>query len=271
MPRILPVVAAALLLSGCAGPAPPPRPHLVLSGPRLYQPLLSALSRKFLEKAPEIRIDHEISLVGRAVADAREGLADVAILGRDLRPDETGVTAHPIARDGIVLLVHKSNTIANLTEAQVAGLFTRLYVNWREVGGSDRPVTLIGLSEGRSTREAFLDLLTLRGVQVRPDVTVGSSDQAAAATATRPGGIAYASLAGSRQALQSGAVRAVPLDGVSPSTETISTGRYPFIRPVILVSRSEPSEAVQRFLDFARSEEAHPILVELGFVPGGGP
>ncbi len=271
MSRILPVIAAALLLAGCAPPSPPARPHLVLSGPRLYQPLLAELARRYTDKNPDVRVDYEIALGGRAVADAREGLADLSIIGRDLRPDETGVATHPLARDGLALIVHRTNTIPSLSEAQVTGLFTRLYVNWREVGGADRPVFLVGLGEGRASREAFLDILGLRGVQLRPDLATATSDQAAQAAAARPGAIAYVSLAGARDALKTGSVRAVALDGVPPNADTISTGKYPFVRPVVLVSRPEPSDAVARFLAFAMSEDHHALLTEMGFVPGGTP
>jgi len=268
MPRTLIAIAAAFLLAGCS-PPPVEGPRLVLSGPRLFQPLLAELAKRHAARTPGVRIDHETSQPGRAVADAREGLTDVAIVGRELRPDETGVEARPLARDGLGFIVHRSNSLASLTEAQASGLFTRLYINWREIGGADRPVTVVGLTDGRAARVAFLDFLGLRGAQVRPEPAVASSEQAAVAVAARPGAVGYVSLAGAREAIKAGIIRVVPLAGTTPNADTISTGKYPFVRTVVLVSRLEPPPAVQAFLDFALSEENRALLAEQGLVPGG--
>jgi phosphate transport system substrate-binding protein len=257
-----------LLLGGCANPEPPRR-NMVVSGPRPFQPLLDDLAERFQEDHPDVRISFESTFPNRAVADAREGLADLAIVGRELRTDETGVLAQPVARDAIALIVHRGNAVASLTHTQVVGLFTRLFRNWSELGYADCPVVLVGLSKGHSTGEVFLDYLGLKANQVRPEPVVGSSEAAVVAVAARPGAVAFISLAEGGPALKGGRVRIVPLAGTLPSADTVSTGKYLLVRPIVLVSRPEPSELVRDFIAFARSRENHDLFIKHGFVPGG--
>jgi phosphate transport system substrate-binding protein len=259
-----------LLLGGCANPEPPRR-NMVVSGPRSFQPLLDDLAERFQEDHPDVRISFESTFPNRAVADAREGLADLAVVGRELRTDETGVLARPVARDAIALIVHRNNHVPSLTHNQVVGLFTRLFRNWNELGCSDSPIVLVGLNKGRSTGEVVLDYLGLKANQVRPEPVVGTSEQAVVAVAARPGAVAFVSLAEAGAALKAGSVRIVPLAGTLPTPDTVSTGKYLLVRPVVLVSRREQSELVREFLDFARSSENRDLFIKHGFVPGGGP
>lgn len=258
----------AFLLAGCAPPEPPKRP-LVVSGPRAFQPLLDELAARFERDHPDVRISFESTFPNRAVADAREGLADVAVLGRELRPDETGVLARPVARDAIALVVHRGNTIASLNHAQVLALFNRAYRNWGELGCSDCPVVVVGLGKGRSTTEVFLDHIGLKPNEFRPEPVVPTAEQAVVAVAARPGAVAYVSLAEAGAALKAGAARVVPLAGVSPNRDTVSTGRYLFVRPVVVVSRPDPPELVRQFLSFAQAPENHDLFLKHGLVPGG--
>ena len=263
MPRAL-ILLPTALLAGCAFSGPPPR-RLVVAGSRHFAPLMAA----FAEADPAGRADFEATLSSRAVADVREGLADVALVGRDLRPDETGVVRHALGRDAIAVAVHRDNPIASLTENQVAGLFTRVYGNWRELGGFDRPIVVVGLAEGRDVREAFLDFLGLKAAQVRADPTVADSEQVVQAVASRPGAVGYVSLASARAALKAAPVRLVPLAGVVPGPDTVLAGKYLFVRPIICVTRPGPLPSAKALLDLARSPAGQALFAEQGYVAGG--
>src|SRR5262249_44049288 len=156
------------------------------------------------QSRPDIRISFESTFPGRAVADAREGLADVAIIGRELRPEEAGVVPRPVARDAIAVIVHRNNTVHALNHGQLVGLFTRLFINWSELGCSDCRIVLVGLGRGRATAEVFLDYLGLKPAQFRPEPVVPSGEQAVVAVAARPGAIAFVSLAEAGPALKAG-------------------------------------------------------------------
>src|SRR5262245_47386224 len=99
------IVAGALVLavaSGC-GKTPPARQAVVLSGSRSMVPLLRDITARFSERRPDVRIDIEATSSDRAQIDTRQGVADIGLLGRALRPEETGLRGHLLARDGIAV------------------------------------------------------------------------------------------------------------------------------------------------------------------------
>src|SRR4051794_30207992 len=140
-----------LALAGCGSAEKPPR-HVLLAGSRTMVPLLEAIGRRYTDTHPGVRLDFDPGFSERAVSETRQGLADVGLLSRPLRADEVGVVAYPFARDAMAFVVHRDNPLPTITENQLVGLFSRSYTNWKDLGGSDRPITLVGVGEGRSVR-----------------------------------------------------------------------------------------------------------------------
>jgi phosphate transport system substrate-binding protein len=259
----------ALCHAGCQ-PAEPPADHLVLSGSRSMAPLMSDIAQRFSDRYPAIRINVESTPGDRSINDTRTGLADLGMLGRPLRPDETGLHAFPIARDSLVFIVHRSNPVRALSDEQIAGLFTRLYQSWKEVGGNDRPVTLAGQGEGRAAREVFLDHFGLQPGHVRADPTVSSSEQAIEAVAKHPSAIGYASLGAAARAEAKLPIRLLPLGKVPATLDNVRNGHYPLVRPLQLLTREPPRDHILEFLQFARSTEVYDLIDKHGFVPCPG-
>ncbi|MGL4549567.1 MAG: substrate-binding domain-containing protein [Gemmataceae bacterium] len=255
-----------LLLAGCRPADKPPR-HVVLSGSRTLMPLLRAVGERFTAGCPDVRIDFEPGLSSRGALDTRQGLADVGMLTRGLKVEETGLVAHPLGRDALAFAVHRDNPVASLSDSQLTGLFARSYASWKELGGTDRPVVLVGLTDGRAGRAQLLERLALEPGRAKPDVAVPTSEQVAQAVAARPGAIGCVSVAAAREAVASRAVRLLPLAGVLPDADTICTSKYPFVRPAVLVTRPNPPDCVGRFVAFACSPDQHDLLLAHGFAP----
>jgi phosphate transport system substrate-binding protein len=261
------VVLGLALAAGC-DKTPPPRQAVVLSGSRSMMPLLRDIAARFTEGRPDVRINIEPTSSDRALIDTRQGVADIGMLGRALRPDETGLRGHVLARDGLAVVVHRSNPVRGLSSSRVATLFSRGYGTWKELGGSDRPIKLVGMSEGRSTREVFLEHFNLNRTQVAVDIPVGTSEQAVEAVAQTPTAVGYASL-GAALAAGEAAVRALPLDGEAATLDNVQRGDYPLIRSLLLLTREPPPDAAKAFLEFARSAAVHDLVRKHGFVPAG--
>jgi phosphate transport system substrate-binding protein len=264
------IACGLLVVCGSAGcrPAAPPVRHLVLSGSRSLAPLMNDIGDRFEARHPGVRINIEPTRAARAINDTRQGLADLGVLGRALRPEETGLLVHPLARDGLAIIVHRSNLVRELTPAQIAGVFSRYYTNWKEVGGTDRPILVVSQAEGRAARDVFLDFCGLRPAEVRADPAVPTSVEAIQAVSAHPGAIGYASLGLADKATRSQPIRLIPLAGMTATLDNVRTGRYPLVRLLQLLTREPPQGLVKEFLDFARSADVHDLIRQHGFVPG---
>jgi phosphate transport system substrate-binding protein len=268
MRRLTSALFVGLLLSGfvgCGSSDPGPR-RIVVAGSRDLAPLMEDVGRRFEQTHPDVRIDVDPA-DERGAADTRTGLADVGMLGRALRPDETGLHSVVVARDGIAFLIHRENPVKSLDERQLLGLFTGTYTSWREVGGTDRPVTLVGLADGRPLRQAFLDRFGLAASRVKTDPAVLSGEQAIAAVAAHADAVGYACLGKAELASAKLPVRLLPWNGVPATLAEVRSGRYPLTRPLLLLTRERPEGVIAEFIAFARSEEVLDLLEKHGLAP----
>jgi phosphate transport system substrate-binding protein len=254
------------LFAGCQ-PAEKQTPHLVLSGSRSMGPLMREVGKRFMALHGEVHINVESLPGDRAIPDTRKGLADIGMLGRPLRPEETGLHAFAVARDGLAIIVHRDNPVRVLNQGQIVGLFSGLYASWKEVGGPDRPVKLAGQQEGRAAREVFLEYFGLPRTQGRAGPSVASSEKAIEAVATHPFAIGYASAGPAEKAAATLPIRILPLGGVVPTSENVQSGRYPLVRLLQLLTREEPQGVARDFIDFALSAEVRELIEEHGFLP----
>jgi phosphate transport system substrate-binding protein len=268
MRRLSSALLVGLLLSGlfgCGSSDKGPR-RVVVSGSRDLVPLMEDVGRRFEQNHPDVRIDVDPA-DERGVADTRTGLADVGMLGRTLRPDETGLHGVVVARDGIAFIIHRDNPVKSLDERQILGLFTGNYTNWREVGGTDRPVKLVGLAEGRQLREAFLERFGLASSRVKTDPAVLSGEQAIAAVAAHTDALGYACLGKAELASAKLPIRLLPWSGVPATLAEVRSGRYPLTRPLLLLTRERPEGVIEEFITFACSDEVRDLLDKHGLAP----
>jgi phosphate transport system substrate-binding protein len=255
------------LLAGCR-PAENNVRHLVLSGSRTMGPLMREVGKRFTDVHTDVHINVEDIPGNHAVLDTRKGLAEIGMLGRPLRTEETGLHAVAIARDGLAIIVHRDNPVQSLTEGQIVGLFSGVYDSWKEVGGPDRPVKLAGQADGRAAREVFLEHFGLKTTgQVRANPAVANSEQAIQAVATLPFAIGYASFGAAEKAAAKLPIRILPLCGVLPTYDNVQSGRYLLVRPLQLLTREVPRGLTHDFIEFVRSTEVRELIKEYGFVP----
>jgi phosphate transport system substrate-binding protein len=271
MKRTLSLLFVALVgLAGCGKAADTSSESLVVGGAPVMVPLIRDIADRFTAARPGVRISIDDSTAEHGISDVREGLIDVGMVSRPIRPNETGVQVFPLARDGVVVVVNRANPVRTLSDAQIQGLFIRLYVNWREVGGSEEPVVLVNQSDGQPVRTLFLEHFNIQPRQVPPGPTVPSSTQAVQVVGEGRQTIGYASLSVVRDAIRDGRnVMPLPLDGVTATPETIHDSSYPLIRPLHLVTRGKPHGAVQDFIEFARSPRVRDLIEKHGFTPLG--
>jgi phosphate transport system substrate-binding protein len=237
--------------------------HLVMSGSPSFEPLMRDLAERFQALHPGVRVDVSTAPADRTITETREGLVDVALLGREVRSVE-GLRGVEIARDGLAFIAHRGNPVSSLDERQLVGLLTRTYTDWSDVNGNGGRVVVVGMAEGRDTRAALLRRLRLESPDVPLDIALYRNEQIIAAVANNPKALGYISLAavGNDQT-----VRIIPQSGVSPTPESVRDGRYPCTRPLVLAARAQTGELAAAFVEFGQSPEVSDLLERHGFAP----
>jgi phosphate transport system substrate-binding protein len=253
------------MCSGCRPPEQKVR-NLVLTGSAGMVPLLRDIGKRFESDHAGVRVDVQSGGSTRGVSDARQGLADIGMVARALKPDEAMLHATPIALDAVCIIVNRVNSIKELSDDQIVRMYTRSISNWKEVGGPDLPIVLVHMTDGRALLDLFLDHFKLRSTQIRADALIQDSEQGLQAVASRPGAIAYISCGRADAAGEHIPIRSLASGGIAPTTEHIRDGTYPLSRPLQLVTRETPKGLAAEFIDFARSNAVLDLIQKHHFV-----
>lgn len=269
MKRVLTFLATLLAALAILPGAQAAGGKLVLTGSSTIAPLALEIGKRFEAMNPGVRVDVQSGGSSRGVSDAMNGLADIGLVSRALKPDEAKtLTAHTIAMDGVGVIVHSSNPMKQLSDDQIRAIYTGQVRNWHEVGGANRPITVVNKAEGRSTLELFLHYTGLKNSDVRAQAVIGDNQQGIKTVAGNPGAISYVSIGTAEFEVRNGTpIKLLPMAGVAATTETVRSGRFPLSRPLNLATRGTPSPLAQRFIDFAQSAAVNDLIEAQYFVP----
>ncbi len=266
-----------LLITGCGGiqapsseasPTPQLSGRLELTGSSTIAPLVTEIAKRFELKHPEVRVDVQTGGSGKGIADVRNGTADIGMASRALAEDEQDLTIHPIAVDGVGIIVHSSNPIPELTAEQIVGIYRGESNNWSEVGGPDLQITVVHKAEGRATLEVFLEYFDLENPSIKADVIVGDNEHGIKTVAGTKGAIGYVSIGTAEADIQAGVpIRLLPLAAVEATTKNVGNGSFPMSRPLNLVTADSPGDLARQFITYCQSEEVHDLVVSQYFVP----
>lgn len=196
------------------------------------------------------------------------GKADIGMVSRALHSQERArLAGHLIGRDVVVPIVHELNPVHDLTETQLADIYRGKVQNWKELGGSDRPLTVVAKKKGRSTREIWDQYFGLEDRLTGAAHQTGANLASLLFVAADSSAIAYVSEGTVGEALKRGIrVRPLSING-RPAGELRQANGRALARELNLVTRAAPSRAVLRFLTFMRGEEGVAIILRHGFLP----
>ena len=234
-------------------------------GSTSMEKLANALSEAFMEKYPDVTVTAEFVGSGAGVEAVTNGTADIGNSSRSLKDEEkaAGVVENVVAIDGIAVCVDPANEVANLTKEQLTNIYNGTITNWKEVGGADEPIIVIGREAGSGTRGAFEELVDLKDACKYAN-ELDSTGAVIAKEASTPGAIGYASL----DALDD-SVKALSLEGVEATAENIKAGNYFLSRPFVMATKGEISEQndlVQAWFDFVLGDEGQQVASEVGLI-----
>lgn len=233
-------------------------------GSTSMEKVIGALGEAFTDVNPGVGFTYNPTGSGSGITAVAEGRCDIGLSSRALKDEEkNGLTETVVALDGIAVIVNPANPVADLTLEQIAKIYTGEIANWKDVGGSDAQIVVIGREAGSGTRDGFESITkTAQMCAYRQELT--STGDVIATVSQNPDAIGYASLASVKDS-----VKALIVGGVVPSEATVTDGTYAIQRPFVVVTRTdEPlSAAAQAFFDYITSAEANEIIAAAGAVP----
>ena len=233
-------------------------------GSTSMEKVIGALGEAFEGQNSGVTFTYNPTGSGSGIQAVKEGRCDIGLSSRDLKEEEIadGLKATVLAYDGIAVIVNPENPVADLDMDSISKIYTGEITNWKDVGGQDAEIVLIGREAGSGTRDGFESITkTEDACQYRQELT--STGDVITAVSQNPAAIGYASLPSVNEQVQT-----VRVNGVEPTEDSIKDGSYVIQRPFILVTKEDTplSDTAQKFFDFATSVEAAQFISAAGAV-----
>lgn len=245
-----------------------PTSRLLLTGSTTMAPLIAEVAKRFQTLHPGIQIEVQMGGSGRGINDAHGGKADIGMVSRALKPEETALYNVSIARDGVAIIVHKGNPVLSLSDKQLMDIYTGKVTNWRQVGGRDAPMHVLAGSREGGSAELFSQYLKLPYDEIRAQRSIAANAERTAAVAADPDAIIWTSLGEAERMAQEGVpIKSLAVGGVAATSRNVRNGDYPISRPLTLVTRGAPSGSARAFIEFCVSSQITELVLAFDFVP----
>ena len=267
MKKVLIIAAAVISSLSIAG-----ADTIVIKGSdTLGAKLVPQLAEQFKSQHPGTTFD--IAAEGSATGFAAliDKTAAIGMASRPAKPEEIangkakGVDMQEmiVAYDGIAVIVNTANPIKGLTKKQVEQIFTGQITDWSAVGGSGGKISVYTRNTASGTYAEFKELAMKKRDYAQDSQKLAGNEQIAQEVGKNPNGVGYVGLAYTKAS----GVKIVPIDGASPSKESVLAKSYPYARPTFFYTNGDPTGVVKEFFDFTVGPEGQKIVEQVGFVP----
>lgn len=235
-------------------------------GSTSMEKLATALSEVFMEKYPGVTVQAEFVGSGAGIEAVTNGSADIGNSSRNLKDEEKagGAAENIVAIDGIAVVVDPANSASDLTKDQLTGIYNGTITNWKEAGGADQPIVVIGREAGSGTRSAFEEILGVEDA-CKYSNELDSTGAVMAKVASTPGAIGYVSLD-----VLDDTVKALKLEGTEATADNIKAGSYFLSRPFVMATKGEiadQNDLVKALFDYIYSDEGTELVKSVGLIP----
>ena len=238
--------------------------NVATGGSTSMKNVIAALTEGFAEVEPGVTVSYDPTGSGAGITGATDKTLDIGLSSRALKEDEKNdVDGTVVALDGIAIIVNKDSKVADLTVEQLKKMFTGEITNWKDVGGDDGEIVLVGREAGSGTRDGFESIVDVKdSCKYAQELT--ATGAVISAVEANPLAIGYASLSAVGDT-----VAMVTVEGVECSEDTVKDGSYKIQRPFVFVTNKSGalSEQAQAFVDFATSKDAADLIRTAGAVP----
>ena len=262
MTMVLALVLALGVMSACS--ADKLSGSVATDGSTSMEKVIGVLGESFMETNPDVSFTYNPTGSGSGITAVSEKRCDIGLSSRALKDEEknSGLTETVLAYDGIAIIVNPENAISDLSIEDIARIYTGEITNWKDLGGADAEIVVIGREAGSGTRDGFESITgTSEKCVYRQELT--STGDVITTVSQNPDAIGYASLSAVKDT-----VKPLTVGGVAPTEDTVKDGSYVVQRPFVLVTRTDEklSEAAQAFFDYAVSADAVELIAKAGAV-----
>jgi len=248
--------------------------RVIIAGSTSVQPYAELLEEAFAVYAEntllyKCTIDIQGGGSAAGLTAAETGVADIGMSSRELRETEKEQLPYlfEIAKDGLAIIVHPSNPVADLTTNQLRMIYTQETKNWSELGGNDAAIHVITREDGSGTRSAFEELVMGKAEGIHPKAIVQNSNGAVRLLVSDdPNAIGFISLGLIEAHEGQKEVKPLKLEGIGAIPENVKNGTYQLSRPFIFAVKTEPAGVSMDFIDFIFSPAGKMILAEEGLI-----
>lgn len=266
---------AALALAGCGQASQPQnqgaqagkadKKTVTSAGSTALQPLVAIASKEFMQakQGVQVNVSGGGSFTGlNNVASGSIDIGNSDVFVTDELKDK-GLVDHQVAVAPFLIITNKSVTVDTLTKQQMKDIFTGKITNWKDVGGNDQKISIIGRAKSSGSR-ATISKIVMDGQDFTPSAaSQDSTGTLITGVAQTPGAIGYIDAAYLKDT-----VKALKYNGVAYSPDTVANGQYPIYAFEHMYTKGEPTANVKAFLDYMMSPDFQNKNVEkAGFLP----
>jgi phosphate transport system substrate-binding protein len=268
------VLILALIATGCMGngktPSPQEKASIKVTGSTTVLPVAQKAAETFMGTHPnaDIQVTGGGSSVG--VQAAGEKTADIGMSSRDVKADELkkypGLIITTIAKDGVAIIVNPANSVNDLSFAQIKEIYDGNYTNWKQFGGPDMTIVVVGRDSASGTRDFFTSSI-MGGFNYAPTMLEKNSNGAVKQTISQtPGAIGYVGLG-----FIDNTVKAVKINAggtlIEPTVDNVLSLKYPLSRSLYMITSGQPTGLAKDYINYILSPDGQNLLKDEGFVP----
>jgi phosphate transport system substrate-binding protein len=242
--------------------------------------LSQKLSESFMMKYPKSSISVTGGGSGTGIAALLNKQCDIANASRKMKKKEyvmakkkkIKVLELTIAVDALSVIIHPQNKIKSLSTEELSDIFKGSIINWSQLGGPNKPITLYGRQSNSGTFSFFRKAIVRADYSNKMNRMNGNS-QIVEAIKHDTTGIGYV---GVGYVLKKGK----PINGIkilsisskkgapaySPADESaVYNHQYPIARGLFQYVAGKPKGTSKQLLEYTLSDEGQNIIKEMGF------